>query len=93
MIKTYAKQETIEPLRNAGRFIAWGIPGAFCLGLGAILLLTALLRALQYWMHGAMSWAPYGITVVVGAIVAGLAVWRITSRTLGGSGSKHHEGA
>ena len=58
MVKTYAKQETIEPLRNAGRFLAYGIAGALCLGVGVTLGLLALLRALQNWMHGSMSWAP-----------------------------------
>jgi pilus assembly protein TadC len=82
MVKTYAKQETVEPLRNAGRFLAFGVAGAVCLGIGAMLLLVALLRALQYWMHGSMSWAPYLITIAVGAVLAGLAVFRISKKTL-----------
>jgi hypothetical protein len=85
MVKAYAKQETVDPLRNAGRFLAWGTAGALCLGLGTILLLTALLRVLQYWMHGAMSWAPYLITLVVGAAVVGIAAWRVTFKNLGES--------
>jgi hypothetical protein len=88
MVKTYAKQETVDPLRNAGRFLAWGIAGAVCLGLGTILLLTAILRAMQYWMHGAMSWAPYLITLAVGAVVVGLAAWRIGVKHLGDSDSR-----
>jgi pilus assembly protein TadC len=82
MVKTYAKQETIEPLRNAGRFLAFGIAGALSLGLGVTLLLVALLRALQNWMHGSMSWAPYLITIVVGAAIAGFTVFRISNKTL-----------
>ena len=46
-VKTYAKQETVGPLRGAGRWIAFGAAGAICLGLGLSLLLLGLLRLLQ----------------------------------------------
>jgi hypothetical protein len=83
MVKAYAKQETVDPLRNAGRFLAWGISGALCLGIGTILGLTAFLRLMQYWMHGAMSWLPYLLTLLLGSVVVGLAAWRITVKHLG----------
>ena len=80
-VKRYAKQETLGPLRGAGRWIAMGAAGAVLLGLGLCLILLGLLRLLQsetdmgtseYW-----SWAPYGIVFVVGALLAALAVMRV----------------
>ncbi len=38
-VKTYAKQETVGPLKGAGRWIAFGAAGAVCLGIGLSLLL------------------------------------------------------
>lgn len=85
-VKTYAKQETIGPLRGAGRWIGVGAAGATALGIGLCLLLLGLLRLLQtetgmdtseYW-----SWAPYGIVFVVGAIFTLLAVLRVNKTYL-----------
>ena len=79
LVKTYVKQETIDPLRGLQRFVMWGAIGAVALGLGALLVLLALLRFLQGYMHGSMSWLPYLLAIVAGALVIGLAVWRISS--------------
>ena len=46
-VKTYAKQETIGPLKGAGRWIGVGAAGAIALGLGLSLLLLGLLRLIQ----------------------------------------------
>ena len=75
---TYAKQETIDPLRNVGRFVGFGIGGSFVLGIGLCLLGLAGLRALQTetgdTFEGDWSWAPYLITTValvgIAAVVA-----------------------
>ena len=34
LVKSYARQETLGPLRGAGRWIAFGLAGALFLGLG-----------------------------------------------------------
>ena len=72
---TYAKQETVDPLRNVGRFVGFGIGGSFLLGIGLCLLALAGLRALQTEtgdaFDGGWSWAPYLImTAVLGLIAA-----------------------
>ena len=59
----YTKQETIDPLRNVGRVLAWGAAGAILLGFGMVLLVLALLRVLQSdtgsTFTGHLSWIPY----------------------------------
>lgn len=81
LTKRYAQQETIDPLRNVGRYVAYGVSGALVLGIGAVLLMLAGLRALQTetgsTFTGSWSWAPYLIVLVVAAALAGLAISRI----------------
>lgn len=92
LVKTYAKQEAIDPLRNAGRFLAFGLAGAFCLGLGLFMMLLALLRALQTEtgdaFDGNWSFVPYGITLVAAVVVIGVAVSRIKKPTLEKEGGR-----
>ncbi len=68
----YVKQQTLGPLKSAGRSLLFGAAAALMLGIGAVLLLTGLLRALQTetgtLFAGEWSWAPYFLTLV-GALV------------------------
>jgi flagellar biosynthesis protein FliQ len=85
LVKTYAKQETVGPLRSAGRYLAYGLSGAFLMALGLILLLIGLLRVLQTEtdvFDDGWSFVPYFIVVVVGAAIAALFVSRIPKDTL-----------
>jgi len=79
----YVKQETVQPLRGLGRFIGWGLAGSFALAIGILLLLVGVLRLLQDQTGSALtgdwSWVPYFAVSILGAVVAGLAVWRITA--------------
>jgi hypothetical protein len=81
LILTYLKQETLDPLKALGRFVAFGLAGAVCLSLGAVLIGVGGLRAFETEGHvhlgGNWSWAPYLIVVAVCALFAGLAVSRI----------------
>lgn len=81
LVVTYVKQETVEPIKGLGRFVGFGIGGSFLVGLGTVLLLVGGLRALQEetgtTFTGNWSWAPYGITFVVGVLVIALAVSRV----------------
>jgi hypothetical protein len=84
LVKAYARQETVEPLKNLGRFLKYGIAGGICLTLGIIFLAMSLLRYLQshrfFGQHitGNWSWLPYAIVFAVGVVVAALFAWRIT---------------
>jgi hypothetical protein len=81
MVTDYAKQETLGPLRGAGRWLAFGTLGALLIGLGSSFLLLGLLRFLQTeWPRsasGALSWLAYLIVMAVGILGIVLAVSRI----------------
>jgi hypothetical protein len=86
LVKTYAKQEALDPLGNALRWLAWGAAGAFALAIGFVLLLLALLRVLQTETNdvfdGNWSFVPYLITLVAAAVVLAVAMSRIKKTTL-----------
>ena len=80
----YAKQETIDPLKGLGRFLAYGVGGAILFGLGSVLLLLSALRALQTetdtTFTGNLSFIPYLIVVAGALLLVGLVVWRVVKR-------------
>ena len=86
LVKTYAKQETLGPLKGAGRWLAMGAAGAVALGIGGVLILLGLLRLLQTeWdrsARGNLSWLAYLIVLVVAAGLIALAVSRIKRDSL-----------
>ncbi|HEX7167679.1 MAG TPA: hypothetical protein VF230_11930 [Acidimicrobiales bacterium] len=78
LVVVYAKQETVGPLKNLGRFAGFGVLGAVFLSVGLLLLVLALLRAMQTEFEttfdGDLTFAPYLITVVVCTVVIGLSI-------------------
>lgn len=80
-VVAYAKQETLGPLRHAGRWLGFGAAGALLLGIGGVVVLLGLLRLLQTeWTRsatGSLSWLSYLIVVVVGGALVALAISRI----------------
>ena len=81
LVVAYARQETVEPLRNLGHDLAVGIAGAVCIATGILFGMLALLRGLQELSvfndpaevaGGRFSWVPYTIVAVVGAVVAAI---------------------
>jgi len=79
LVVDYAKQETVQPLKNLGRYFGYGLAGAASLGAGVIFLLLALLRGLQRLQFlndvrrpeaTSFTWAPYLIVMVVGVAIA-----------------------
>ena len=80
----YIKEETIQPIKEMGRFVLWGVLGSLLVGFGYLFLLFGALRFLQEQfkvLDGTLSWIPYLIVVVLAAMVVGLTVWRIVSGT------------
>ena len=90
LVVTYAKQETIEPIKGLGRFLAFGVAGSLLLANGLLLLMLAVLRVLQTELDdtfdGNWSFAPYLITLIACALIAG-----ISARGIGAS--KRRKGA
>lgn len=87
LLKAYARQETIDPLRNLGRYLGFGLAGSALIGLGLVLLALSALRAMQELttvFDGFWSWVPYLIVLIALGSVIAYAVSRI-SRESGSS--------
>jgi len=87
MVKRYARQETVDPLRGLGRYLAFGVIGSVLVAIGILLLGMSALRALQFEtgdvFDGNWSWVPYVIVAVGMAIVIALAVVAISREPRG----------
>lgn len=87
MVKAYAKQETLDPVKTAGKWIAFGLVGAVCIGLATALLTLGLVRMVQTEWPGTFggrwtSLLPYLFGFVLCLVVAGLALMRINKDPL-----------
>lgn len=84
LVVAYAKQETVAPLRDLGRFLLWGVIGTVLLSVGVVLGALAILRALQTeaapHLDGDWSWLPYVGALLFLLAVAGTAASRIARR-------------
>lgn len=85
LVVTYAKQETVEPLRGLGKYAGLSILGALLMGFGAIFVAVGALRLLQeetvmgHSDHFSWTWAPY-LIVFAGSIVVAAVVWKVGSK-------------
>lgn len=87
LVKNYAKQETLAPVRGAGRWIGFGLAGAVLIGSGTLLLVLGLLRLVQNEFAPTfagrwMSLLPYVFALVLCLVVIGIAVTRISKPSL-----------
>jgi hypothetical protein len=85
LVKEYAKQETLGPIKGAGRWLAAGVAGAFMLGTGCVLLVLGLLRMLQNefgksFRGSWMTMLPYLFAFVASLAIMGIAAWRISKK-------------
>ena len=92
MVTAYAKQQTVEPLKNLGQWAAFGLAGAICLTIGAFLTGLGALRLFQKmdWTQcevdiatgvcegGGWSFAPYMFVFALLIAVAGACFWAMT---------------
>lgn len=81
LVVGYAKQETILPLKNLGRYVLWGIIGIVMFSTGAVFAALAAVRAVEAetgnHLHGDLTWVPYLGGMLVAAIGAVWAASRI----------------
>jgi hypothetical protein len=86
LVRDYAKQETVGPLKGAGRWLGYGVAGALLLGVGLFLILLGLLRLIEAeWdraASGSLSWLAYLIVLVVCVGLIILTVSRINKPSL-----------
>jgi hypothetical protein len=85
LVKEYARQETLGPIKGAGRWLAAGAAGALLLGAGCALLVLGVLRMVQNEFGKSFrgSWTtmlPYLFAFVASLAVMGVAAWRITKK-------------
>lgn len=90
-VKAYAKQETIEPLKGAGRWLAVGTVAAFSLGLSLVFGALGVLRLSQdlggTTLDGSWSFVHYFITLIVAGIFVAISFSRISRRSLAKEGN------
>lgn len=85
LVLAYAKQETLDPIRGAGRWLAFGFGAVVSLIFGVALLTLGTLRLLQYEVFAGAttwSWIPYLIVMTLCAVVALLSISRIKKDSL-----------
>jgi uncharacterized membrane protein YidH (DUF202 family) len=85
LVKDYARQETLGPIKGAGRWLARGVAGAILIGTGLVLLVLGALRMMQNEFGRSFrgSWfsmLPYLIAFLVSVIVMAVAAWRIVKK-------------
>lgn len=77
LVKAYVLQETVAPLKGMARSVAFGTAAGLFSGIALVLMLIALLRALQTetgtFFAGQWNWAPYVLTMVAATMVIGIA--------------------
>jgi hypothetical protein len=76
LLVSYARQETVDPIKALGRYLAFGFAGALFIGVGGVLFVVAVLRVLQEEtgsaFTGNLSWIPYLLTLLVIMVAIGL---------------------
>jgi cytochrome c biogenesis protein CcdA len=81
LVVAYAKQETVDPLRNLGRFVAFGIAGAILVATGGLLVILTVVRVLQTetggHLRGNLSWVPYTGGILLAVLGIGWALSRV----------------
>ena len=87
LVKTYALQETVDPLKTAGKWIGFGVIGAVLIGFATALLTLGLLRLVQTEWPGTFggrwtSLLPYLFAFLLCVLVASLAFSRINKQPL-----------
>ena len=81
LVRDYAKQETLDPLKAIGNFLKWGLLGATFLTLGLLFGVLAVIRGLQTetgeHLTGSFTWVPYAAGLLFALVGLGLSALSI----------------
>jgi uncharacterized membrane protein YidH (DUF202 family) len=96
LVVAYAKQETLDPIKQSLRFVRNGVGGALIIALGVAFLSVGTLRMLQTetGLDGNLSVLVYVIVFVLlgaGAALSALAARRTPASTNSASGAPSKE--
>ena len=76
LLVSYAKQETIAPLKQLGRYLGFGLAGSLLMFMGTFFVGLGVLRLMQsIEVFGGSSWAsslPYVIAIAVLMLIVAL---------------------
>ena len=85
-VKQYARQETLEPIKGAVKWVAVGTLAALCLGLALVFAALGILRLSQdlggTTLDGSWSFLHYFITLSIVAILVAVTFSRVSQRSL-----------
>ena len=85
-VKAYARQETVEPLKGAARWVAVGSVASLSLGLSLIFVTLAILRLSQDMggtiLDGSWSFVHYFITLLILSLLVWFTFSRISQTSL-----------
>lgn len=78
LIVAYAKQETLDPIKQSGRFVGFGVGGALVIAIGVLFLAVGTLRMLRTEFPGTFdgnfsAFAYLIVIVLLGAFAAAFA--------------------
>ena len=79
-VKAYAVQETVGPIKGAGRWLAYGTLASLSLGMSVVMLGLGSLRLSQNVGGTALDGAWSFVHYLVAAVVLSAAVWAAISR-------------
>src|SRR6478609_11493338 len=81
LLVSYAKQETVEPVKGLGRYIGYGIAASITGSIGILLLTLSGLRYLQDHndghLEGHWNWVPYAAALALLGLLVAIAVRQI----------------
>jgi cytochrome c biogenesis protein CcdA len=85
-VKEYARQETLEPLRGAVRWVGVGSVAALSLGIALVFVSLGILRFSQDMggtvLDGSWSFVHYFVTLCIVAILVVFTFSRVSQRSL-----------
>lgn len=91
LVKSYVKQETVDPLRTLGKRFGLGVGAAVVFGMSAIFFSLGFLRIVERYLdfmsRGVLSAVPYVLAVAL----LGVMLYLVWSRQAGRSGGEFGE--